>query len=236
MAVSKINKYNSPESGDSIELVERPNGGLSIALCEAGSSGREAKSISSMVVRKVVNLLGEGVRDGAAARAASDYLYTERNGKISAYLNILSIDLETSTIVITRNNPSPIFVAHQEKIECLAGENNPIGTTRNIRPTISEIPLDVNTTIVIFTDGVTRAGSSFGQTLDVCTLLNAILEDQEPTAKQISDSILSQAIRLDQGRPNEDMSLLALRVLSRNKDEIRRLSISIPFTRGGLSS
>jgi hypothetical protein len=29
-----------------------------------------------MVVRKVISLLAEGVRDGAAARAASDYLFT----------------------------------------------------------------------------------------------------------------------------------------------------------------
>jgi serine phosphatase RsbU (regulator of sigma subunit) len=235
LAVSKVSKYGSPESGDSIEQVERPNGGLSIALCDAKSSGREAKSISSMVVRKVVNLLGEGVRDGAAARAASDFLFTEKNGKVSAYLNILSIDLETSTIVITRNNPSAILVAQQERIECLAGENNPVGSSRNVRPMISEIPLDINTTIVMFTDGITHAGNHYGQKLDICTLLGAILEDQEPTAKEISDSILTQAIRLDQGRPKDDMSLVVLRVLPEDKDDIRRLSISIPFNKDRLA-
>jgi len=62
---------------------------------------RASKTISTMVVRKESALLAEGVRDGAAARAASDYLYTERNGKVTATLNILSADLQTNTLVIT---------------------------------------------------------------------------------------------------------------------------------------
>ena len=80
IAAAKTNKYFSSESGDSLEFVERPSGGISIVLSDGMTSGREAKIISSMVVRKTISLLAEGVRDGAAARAASDHLYTERNG------------------------------------------------------------------------------------------------------------------------------------------------------------
>ena len=108
IAVAKTNKYAVSESGDTLETVERPNGGMSVVLADGQTSGRGAKTISAMVVRKVISLLAEGVRDGAAARAASDHLYTERYGKVSATLNILSADLQTGTLVITRNNPSPV--------------------------------------------------------------------------------------------------------------------------------
>ena len=94
IAVAKTNKYAVSESGDTLEVVERPNGGVSVVLADGQTSGRGAKAISTMVVRKVISLLAEGVRDGAAARAASDYLYTERYGKVSATLNILSADLQ----------------------------------------------------------------------------------------------------------------------------------------------
>src|SRR5215218_3020291 len=105
IAVAKINKYAVSESGDTLEVIERPNGGLSVVLADGQSSGRGAKAISQLVVRKVIGLLAEGVRDGAAARAASDALFTERGGKVSATLNIFSVDLQTNTLVITRNNP-----------------------------------------------------------------------------------------------------------------------------------
>ena len=74
-AVSKISKWASRESGDTLEMIERPHGGLSMVLVDGQMSGRSAKAISNVVARKAIQLLGEGVRDGAAARAAHDYLY-----------------------------------------------------------------------------------------------------------------------------------------------------------------
>lgn len=228
IGIAKTNKYASSESGDTLESVERPNGGMSVVLSDGQTSGRGAKDISMMVVRRVVSLLAEGVRDGAAARAASDYLYAERDGKVSACLNILSADLQTGTLVITRNNPTPVFIARDEEIECLAGESSPIGTSRNIRPAITEIALESGTTVVMYTDGLTYSGTRYGESLDVCTLLGSVLEDQEPRAQEIADALLAEAIRLDQNRPNDDMSVVVLRVLHHDSDQIRRMTIRLP--------
>ncbi len=54
IAVAKIRKYATPDSGDTVEVVERPNGGLSVVLADGQSSGRGAKNISMMVVRRVI--------------------------------------------------------------------------------------------------------------------------------------------------------------------------------------
>jgi serine phosphatase RsbU (regulator of sigma subunit) len=228
IAVAKTNKYASAESGDTLEVVERPNGGVSVVLSDGQTSGRGAKVISTLVVRKVISLLAEGVRDGAAARAASDYLYTERGGKVSACLNILSADLQTGTIVITRNNPAPVFVAQGDEIECLSSESNSIGNSRNIRPAITELQLQTGTSIVIYTDGLLHAGDRYGQVLDICTLLKALLEELDPAAQVIADTLLNEAIRLDQGRPNDDMSVVVLRVLGGENDQIRRMIVRLP--------
>ncbi len=124
--------------------------GLSVVLADGQTSGRGAKAVSTLVVRKVISLLADGVRDGAAARAASDYLFTERKGKVSATLNILSVDLITNTMVITRNNPAPVFLVREGKIDCLSGESTPIGTNRNVRPSITELPLEAGLTVVMY--------------------------------------------------------------------------------------
>ncbi len=228
IAVAKINKYASLESGDTLEVVERPNGGVSVVLADGQTSGKGAKTISTMVVRKVISLLAEGVRDGAAARAASDYLFTERSGKVTACLNILSADLQTGTLVISRNNPAPVFVASGDRIECLSAESTAIGTSRNIRPAITEFQLEAGTTVVLFTDGIANAGDRYGLSLDVCTLLEAILEDQNPSSQDIADTLLAEAIRLDQGHPNDDMSVVVLRVSSLTTDQIRRMTVLLP--------
>ncbi len=232
IAVAKVNKYAVSESGDTLEVVERPNGGLSIVLADGQTSGQGAKAVSMLVVRKVIGLLAEGVRDGAAARAASDTLYTDKRGKVSCTLNIASIDLQSGTLVLTRNNPAPIFVYKDGNIDCLQTESTPLGISRNVRPVISELAVEHGLNIVFYTDGLVHAGERRGQPMDVCTALEAMLEDQEPSPQEIADSLLEHAVRLDDGRPADDISVVALKVVKRRGDEVRRMTVRLPINIG----
>jgi len=183
-----------------------------------------------MVVRRVLGLLSEGVRDGAAARAASDTLYTERKAKVSATLNILSVDMQTNTLVITRNNPAPVLLAHQETIARLEEPSQPVGLYRGTRPVITEVPLEPGLTTVVYTDGLVHAGSRAGEEMDACTCLQALLEGQDPSPQCIADSLLEHAIKLDQGRPVDDISVVVMRASGTEGDGVRRMMVSLPFS------
>jgi serine phosphatase RsbU (regulator of sigma subunit) len=229
VGIAKIRKYAASESGDTVEVVERPKGGLSVVLADGQSSGRGAKWISTLVVRKVITLLAEGVRDGAAARAASDSLYTERGGKVSSTLNILSVDNQTKTLVITRNNPAPVMIANNEDIALLDETSLPIGLYRGTRPVINELALEPGLTTVVYTDGIVHAGSRYGDSMDVFTCLQALLENEDPTPQMIADSLLENAIKLDRGRPDDDISVVVSRVMDRTGDDVRRMSVRLPL-------
>lgn len=228
IAVSKIQKYASSNSGDTVEVVERPQGGYSVVMVDGQSSGRGAKNSSVLVVRRVIALLADGVRDGAAARAASDNLYTERGGKVSATLNIISADLHTHTLLITRNNPNPAYLAMGDQLRALNEESRPIGLYRDTRPVITEVNLEPGLTVVAFTDGIVHAGSRTGESLDISEILAELLDEEEPTAQYLADVLLEQAVRLDQGRPVDDISVIVMRVLSRIGDDVRRMSVRLP--------
>lgn len=228
IAVSKIHKYATSSSGDTVEVVERPQGGYSVVMVDGQSSGRGAKNSSVLVVRKVIALLADGVRDGAAARAASDNLYAERGGKVSATLNIISADLHTRTLLITRNNPNPAYLAIGDQLRALNEESRPIGLYRDTRPVITEVNLEAGLTVVAFTDGVVHAGSRTGEHLDVAEILTELLEDEDPGAQYLADTLLEQAVRVDQGRPADDISVIVMRVLARTGDDVRRMSVRLP--------
>lgn len=229
IAVAKISKYAISESGDTLEVVERPNGGVSVVLADGQTSGRGAKAVSQLVVRKVIGLLAEGVRDGAAARAASDALFTEKQGKVISTLNIASLDLQSRTIVLTRNNPVPMFVCRGDQIDCLEEESIPLGTSRNVRPLITEIAIEPGLIIVIYTDGLTHAGKRRGTPLDVKEVIRSVLEDQDPGPQALADSLLAHAVRLDENRPADDISVLVLKVASRLGDNVRRMMVRLPI-------
>ena len=230
IAVAKVNKYAVSESGDSLEVVERPNGGISVVLADGQTSGRGAKAVSLMVVRKVIGLLAEGVRDGAAARAASDALFTEKQGKVSCTLNIASVDLVTNTIVLTRNNPAPMAICRGGRVDCIATESVSLGTARDTRPVVNEINIEPGVVIVMYTDGLVHAGDRRGLRMEPCTIIESMLDDdQDPTPQEIADALLAHAVSLDDGRPADDVSVVALKVTSRIGDHARRMTVRLPI-------
>ena len=109
-AIAKTGKYASRESGDSAELVERPGGGLSVVLIDGQGSGPAARSLSLWLSAHAVALIKDGVRAGVAARAVHDRLFAFRHGQVSATLDIVSVDLRTKTLLVTRNASTPLLV------------------------------------------------------------------------------------------------------------------------------
>jgi hypothetical protein len=229
VAISKISKLGNAESGDTIEIVERPNGGLSIVMAEVVSQVLDKKAISSAIVRKVIAWIGEGIRDGAAARAASDFLFTEHKGQLSACLNIISFDRQTDTIVVTRNNPTPVFIYQEDDLNCLSGQSQCIGTSMNIRPVISEIPLIPNTLLVLYSTGIEHSEKNMEKDFDICMLIRSLLEDQEPTADEIANTLLTDSIRMHQNSPKEDMSVVAALITHKEESRIRKMSVNYPL-------
>ena len=229
IAVAKVNKYATSESGDTLEVVERPSGGLSVVLADGQTYGRGAKAISQMVVRRVIGLLADGVRDGAAARAASDALFTEKQGKVISTLNIASLDLHSGTIVLTRNNPSPLFVCRGEQIDRLDADSIPLGTSRDVRPIITELPVEPGLIIVICTDGLIHAGERRGLPMDIGEAIRLLLEDQDPAPQELADSLLAHAVSIDDNRPADDISVLVLKVASSTGDNVRRMTVRLPI-------
>jgi len=230
IAAAKVAKYATGESGDTLEVIERPRGGLSLVLADGQRSGRAAKAISNIVARKAVALLAEGVRDGAVARAAHDYLRAIRGGKVSATLSILSLDLVTETIVISRNSHCPAIVVQGDTLLMLDEPSQPVGIHTWTKPLITELPLVPETYVVLYTDGLMHAGRRYGQQLDVPALVRTLLHEEDGAAQAVADGLLARAVACDQGRPDDDISVVAVTasLAPADADVVRRLSIDFP--------
>ena len=234
VAVAKVSKYAVSESGDTVEVIERPHGGLSLVLVDGQRSGRSAKAISNIVARKAVSLLADGVRDGAAARAAHDYLLTMRGGQVSATLNIVSVDLETRTIVVSRNSHCPVVVVRGEEreLELLDAPSRAIGVHSRTRPVITELPIVPHLHVVVYTDGILSAGERYGQRFDAPAFVRERLAAcaDEGCARALADALLNRAVELDRGRPGDDVSVVVFSVIPRRRpDSVRRLSVRFPI-------
>lgn len=230
MAVAKVPKFGLIESGDSVELVERPRGGVTAILADGQMHGRSAKRLSQLVVAKAMQLVADGVRDGAVARGVHDYLYAVRDGKVSTELVLLSVDTRTRTLVVTRNTHVPVLVRRADGgVLRLDEPVEPIGIRETLRPVIAEIPLEAGMVALAVTDGVFSAGRRHGRQWPV-EQLEAMLQGADPEEMQaLADWVLAEAMRLDEQRPADDMAVLAVGVTEGGEDRIRRMSVTMEW-------
>jgi serine phosphatase RsbU (regulator of sigma subunit) len=227
VAASKINKWAVRESGDTLEMIERPHGGISFVLADGQSSGEAAKAISIRVARKVVSDLAEGVRDGAAARAANDMLHALRRGKVSSTLVILSIELDSRSLIVTQCGDSSVYVRFPGgDLELLESETSALGFYRSTRPTVDHIYLEPGLVACAFTDGLLHAGGHDG--FDIAAPIDNIWQDT-PTAHELANGLLERAMAADDGRPKDDTSALVLHVQSGPPRGPRGMRVEVPL-------
>jgi len=84
--------------------------------------------------------------------------------------------------------------------------------------------------VIVFTDGVLDAGRRFGASFDVAGLVESFIADGKGSAPALADVILSHAVELDQGRPQDDMSVLVLALVpSKHIEDTRRMTVRFPL-------
>lgn len=233
VAVAKVAHHGSGESGDTLEMIERPGGGFSFVLVDGQGTGRGAKTLSNLLATRAISLLKDGARDGAAARAVHDYLYTYRMGQVAATLNILSIDFQSGKLLMSRNNPAPFFVVDKRGLHSYSEPSTPIGLQPMTKPLITELAVVPFTYVVVFTDGLLRAGERFGADVELGNFLSGWPAEAGRSAQELTDALLRRALELDGGEPSDDMSILTLAVLPGPEGRgVRRLRTTMPFEGG----
>lgn len=232
IAVAKVPSHNAAESGDTAEVIERPGGGFSLVLVDGQGSGRGAKTLSNLVATRAITQLKDGARDGVVARAVHDYLYTYRMGQVAATLNIVSVDFQTNSILISRNNPAPFYALDPHGVRVYNEPSNPIGLYPQTKPQIVELPMRPHAYVVLFTGGLLRAGERYGEDIELENFLAGWRADAGLGAEALGDALLQRAIELERGAPSVDISIVVLAALpSQREDRARRMRVVFPMDR-----
>lgn len=229
IGIAKMKKYAVEECGDSVEVAERPRGGISAILADGQGSGKAAKITSSLVINKAAALIADGARDGAVARAVHDYLYAIKDGKVSSTLTLLSADLDTQTVVFSRNSNCPVIVKHQFGMDVYDEEISSIGVHKRMKPLMYQIPLEMGMLLVSYTDGIQAAGRKRGKVMNFGMIEKIISENHADDATFIAESILEYALALDDYRPVDDMTVVVMGISDKERvHNIQKMSVSFP--------
>jgi serine phosphatase RsbU (regulator of sigma subunit) len=104
-----------------------------------------------------------------------------------------------------------------------------VGRKRGTRPQITELPLHLGTTVIVYTDGLKMAGARSTPIFDIPQAVRALRGEAVLDAAQLANQLLKRALELDDGRPRDDISVLVLRIVDSQGDGIRQMNVSIPI-------
>ncbi|MBQ2087915.1 MAG: serine/threonine-protein phosphatase [Selenomonas sp.] len=232
IGLAKTAKYATEVCGDTCDVVERPHGGISAIIAVGQGNGLAAHHTSSWVVNKAVQLISDGARDGAVARAVHDYLYAMKDKKVSCTLTVVSADLDTETAVISRNSNCPVIIKTDE-YESVYDENvEPIGVNRHMKPLMYEVPLTPGMLIVSYTDGIAHAGKKrSGHPADFNKILEIVRKNGAEDVSFIAKSIMDYALELDAEKASDDMTVLVMGITdgSPSSPKIEQLEVTYPY-------
>jgi serine phosphatase RsbU (regulator of sigma subunit) len=230
VAVAKTAQYRSGESGDTVEMIERPAGGFSFVFSDGQGSGRGAKTLSSLVVTRAITMLKDGMGDEAVAQEVNAYLYNYRQGQVGVSLDILSVDINAKELRLIRNNPCPFYVIDEQGLrgfsESIAG---PIGIQVPTRSQLVQLTIRPNTYVLLFTKDLLLCGEQYGEDMALDNYLGGWPAAESRPPEQLVENLLRRAIEIDRGQPAGDLTLLALAALPGGDERVRRLKVQFPL-------
>ncbi|MFN8538505.1 MAG: SpoIIE family protein phosphatase [Thermomicrobiales bacterium] len=132
-------------------------------------------------------------------------------------------------MVSSRNSHTPLLLWLDGGYELRPSESSAIGPRRHTKPAVNEFAAEPGLRIAIFSDGVVSAGERYGHPFDPLAFANESLSG-DLTAQEMADALLAAALAADQGRANDDMTVVTLALGPRREyPHIRRMAVILPL-------
>jgi uncharacterized protein YoaH (UPF0181 family) len=205
-AISKTARYSSTAQGDNVEIIERPTEASPSSWLRVSSVAVGPRIVAMKAVHSILSLIANGMHDGAASRMVLSNIFEDYKGKAQVSLHIISCDLESQSIVITKNNTTPVVTVFEDAAEYLRFDGR-VQTAQALFPSVIQFEIEEGRDFILVSDGILQAGTQYEQPLDLRVLVESLFEDEEPTVQEVADAILNQAISQDVGRPQDDMTV-----------------------------
>lgn len=203
--VAAERKYGESASGDTHSVVKIDERKFLVALSDGMGSGEYAKKVSETAI----SLLESFYR----AKMPSDLVLATVNRLLSfskeetfACVDVAIVDLDSGKADVVKIGSPMGFILSENTLRILEGESLPLGILENMHPSVSTYYLKNNDVLLFVSDGITSAFSSSGEMLDVVKKIPCY------NPQEIAERLLGEVLRRENGRAQDDMTVVAVRL------------------------
>lgn len=207
--LASCNKAGNVESGDCHSIIRLGGNKFLLALCDGMGAGKSAHKMSAMTLGLIENFYKVGF-DNDIILESVNKLLAINNQENYATLDVCLLDLEQDLADFIKVGAPYGLIKRQDRIDVVEGGALPIGALDNITPSTYKTTISTKDLIIMATDGIVDAFESYESLIE---FISAIATNNPQT---IAESILNEALSLNDMSAKDDMTVLVARTYLKN--------------------
>ncbi len=216
MGFASAAKDHSLVSGDSYSTFDLKDGKFAIVLSDGMGVGPKAAVESKATIGLLEKLLESGFHMNLAAKTVNSILVLGSPDETFATVDLAVIDLVQGVAELIKIGSAPSFVKRGSQVSMIRANSLPIGILHNIEVDTIQQPMGHDDVLVMVSDGVLN---SLLEGNESESWILGVLQDTMTTDPQnIADMLLNRAIKNCGGIVDDDMTVIAARLVSVHKE------------------
>lgn len=193
-------------SGDTHSILKIDERRFLVALSDGMGSGEEAREVSDHTLSLLESFYKAKMPSETVLNTVNRLIAFSAE-EMFACLDLAAVNLDTGAADIVKIGSPVGFILSGDELRVLEGESLPMGMLEAVHPATMRVNMKEDDFLLFMSDGVT---SAFGSSADLCAYLSG-LKPLNPQA--LSEEILEEALRLYGGTAEDDMTVLAVRLM-----------------------
>ncbi len=199
--LASCNKAGNIECGDCHSIIRLGGNKFLLALCDGMGAGTSAHKMSAMTLGLIENFYKVGF-DNDIILESVNKLLAINNQETYATLDVCLMDLDKEIVDFIKVGAPVGYIKRDSKIEMIEGGALPIGALENITPSTYKTTISTKDIVIMFTDGIVDAFETYE---NLTEFISGLASTNPQT---IAETILSEALRLNQMSAKDDMTVL----------------------------
>lgn len=201
-------KDGSDKSGDTHSVTRISDDRFLVALSDGMGSGEQANRVSSVTLSLIESFYKAGIKSELILGTVAKLLAITAEETFTA-LDVSIIDLKNCTADFIKYGAPYGFIVGENGIRIVESNSLPLGILNELKPSVATAKLDAGDMVILVTDGVADA---FGSPTDLAEFLRTLPALNPQT---LADDVMKHALSLTDGRRNDDMTVLAVRIFKK---------------------
>lgn len=209
--LASCNKSGNVECGDCHSIIRLGNDKFMLALCDGMGTGANANKMSAMTLGLIENFYKVGFDNDVILESVNKLLAVNNQENYST-LDVCLLDLEKEIADFIKVGAPFGLIKRDNNIEIVEGGSLPIGALDTISPKIHKTTISTSDIVILATDGITDA---FDGEENLVEYVSKLANNNPQT---IAESILNEALMLNEMSAKDDMTVLVARTILKSKN------------------